>query len=322
MVEYMSSEARTGSRASSASMGMPDSARSYHSRARAIWNLSILRLFRHAKPHEVLPRQVDPLAGAVLSNVTQDVGQLQRDAQRQRRLERLLQRRILRGAHDREHHEPHGARHAVAVHVQLVERFEAVLVEVHDHTLDHVLERLDGKARVVAQRVDQRQVDRVVRDALPKNEPEPVGPICELIAQARRVLARLVDDVVGASAPGIHSPHRLALRLVEELGAEVESLGVVRSDLAALLVRLLQHLVMARLGLGVPQSELLVRRQDHIRLLGVRERHSHIGCHGRLDVLVDRRRTDLRQRTGRLHCHRDRASPPGGRSGHQRLNSP
>eukprot|EP00964_Phaeocystis_antarctica_P106375 scaffold71262_cov69-Phaeocystis_antarctica.AAC.1 len=123
-------------------------------------------LLRHAEALEVLPRQVDPLAGAVLAHVAQDVGQLQRDAQRQRGLERLLQRRILRGAHDREDHEPHGARHAVAVDVQLVEGVEAVLVEVHYHTLDHVLERLHGQPRVVAHRVDQRQVDRVIRHAL------------------------------------------------------------------------------------------------------------------------------------------------------------
>ena len=156
----------------------------------------LVRLLGDAEALEILARQVDALARAVLAHVAEDVGQLQRNAERERRLERLatggggnaqlrggltrapeaaaslqaaeavrwgasarpepsdgsgrlcgamcsgrgrrrgrvhallarlLERRVLRAAHDGQHHQPHRARDAVAVHVQLVEGVEAVL---------------------------------------------------------------------------------------------------------------------------------------------------------------------------------------------------
>ena len=171
----------------------------------------------------------------------------------------LLKRRVLSRPHDRQHHQPHRPRDPVAVDVQLVEGVEAVLVKIHHHALDHVLERLDREVGVVAHRVDQREVDRVVRLTLP-DLPQPRRPLRQLVAQARRVLARLVNDVVGPPAPRVDRPHGLALGLVEERRAEVEGLGVMRRDLPALLVRLLEQGVVPRLRLWV-RVELVVPRQ-------------------------------------------------------------
>ena len=178
----------------------------------------------------------------------------------------LLKRRVLGRPHDWQHHQPNRPRDPVAIHVQLVEGVEAVLVEVHHHALDHVLERLDREAGVVAHRVDQREVDRVVRLTLP-DLSEPLRPLRQLVAQARGVLARLVDDVVSPPAPCIDRPHGLALGLVEKLRAEVEGLGVVRRDLPALLVRLLKQRVVPRLRLRVC-IELVVPRQGTQGLRG------------------------------------------------------
>mmetsp|Transcript_27494 Transcript_27494/g.69968 ORF Transcript_27494/g.69968 Transcript_27494/m.69968 type:complete len:212 (-) Transcript_27494:837-1472(-) len=71
-----------------------------------------------AKLRQVLQRHVDAVALAdVLTNVTQDVGQLVGGAQRQRGAVHLVHGPLVGGVypHDWHGHEPHGARHAVAV---------------------------------------------------------------------------------------------------------------------------------------------------------------------------------------------------------------
>ena len=91
-----------------------------HERAVPVVQHAVLEVFLCvAEPSHVLERQVDAPAQAVLAHVAQDVGELQRDAQRQRGVGGGAQPppAWLVGADDGQGHQPHRARHAVAVEI-------------------------------------------------------------------------------------------------------------------------------------------------------------------------------------------------------------
>ena len=174
---------------------------------------------------------------------------------------------------------------AVAIDVQLLKRLEAVLVEVHHHPFNHVLERLNRQLGVVSDGVDEREVDQIVRAAVP-HVLQPPPPLGELGAQRARLLARLVDDVVGAPAPRVDRPDGLPLVLVKELGAKVEGLRVLLRDLPARLVRLLEQFIarlqnrlVAHLVLRLPRARQYCRRCRRVGRLGHDAARGHAGEH-------------------------------------------
>mmetsp|Transcript_13183 Transcript_13183/g.44678 ORF Transcript_13183/g.44678 Transcript_13183/m.44678 type:complete len:418 (+) Transcript_13183:1437-2690(+) len=192
-------------------------------------------LLRHAKAVEVLLREVDAPSARVLAHVAEDVGELQGDSKGECRLHGLRVGDALGGAHDGQGHEPHGTRDAVAVHVKVVEGGVAVLAEVHEHALHHVLEWLDVHVGVALHRVHEGQVHDVVGAAVP-DVVQPLAPERDLLVQVFEAAARRVDNVVCPPAPGVDGPDGPGPVRVHEARAEVEGFRVARSDLAAHLV--------------------------------------------------------------------------------------
>ena len=197
--------------------------------------------FVDAKLRQLVERDVDAVARLhVLAHVPQDVGELVGETEGERSLVHLGQvaLEVLVASHDGHGHEPHGARHAVAVLVELVEGSVPGLHEVHSHAVDHVAEGLDVHGEP-GQRIAQRGVDDVRGPAL----EDGLQAVLPLVQSLRGDVARVgsVDELVGSAAPDVDGPDGALLLRRHELGAEVEGLGVLAGDLVASLVRGVEH---------------------------------------------------------------------------------
>ena len=89
-------------------------------------------LLRHAEALQIFLRQVNAPHPRVFAHVADNVGELQRQAQRFRVLQRL---RAVEAQNPR-NQPPHHAGHAVAVVTQIVKRGITDVVQIHFHSVD------------------------------------------------------------------------------------------------------------------------------------------------------------------------------------------
>src|SRR5262245_10423690 len=182
-------------------------------------------LLAAAEAAEVRTREIDASPACVLGDVAQDVRQLEGEPE----LGRVLPCRGVPVAEDLDADEADGARHAVAVRLEVaVPRLVALPVEVHLDPLDDRREVLAGD-RVALDGVRERYADRVARPA-GVDRVQLAAPAGE---QRRRGVERpgagggvmsagLVGDVVRGAAERVHRAERSPPVVGEEPEAPVE----------------------------------------------------------------------------------------------------